>query len=173
VIKANVSITRKKPGMEEYSSDMYHAGLEIELPDTVYTNGNGDLRESLTRMFREVEATVDAQIASKSPMKVTSVTQEAPQEGHETQGSSPLPARAPAVTQGPSKKPREGDPNTVSFPPASQKQIGFLISLAKRNKGMDPAAITRLVKNRTGKAKVYDLDVNEASRLIDEMKKAG
>ena len=51
MIKATVSITKKKPGAEDYSSDMYHAGIEVELPDSVYTNGNGDLREAMSRLF--------------------------------------------------------------------------------------------------------------------------
>ena len=86
MIKATVSITKKKPGAEEYSSDMFHAGIEVELPDSVFTSGNGDLREAMSRLFREVRSEVDSQINGNG------TTHETPPRG--AQEACEVPAKA-------------------------------------------------------------------------------
>jgi len=103
MIKVSASVTKKRPSAEEYSSDMFHAGIEIELPESVYTNGNGDLRENLGRMLKEVEATVDHQIGARGAQnngKPSGGPEEARQSLGKAGGASESPEGAPKQLQG-------------------------------------------------------------------------
>lgn len=163
MLKATVSVTKKRPAIEDYSSDMFHASIEVELPETVFTNGNGDLRDNLAKMFTQVEAQVDAQITGKK----APVEDKPPVNKPATKAPVTKQAQKPQDNGG-----NRAGANSYTEPVASSKQIGFLVSLAKRNRGMGPADITRLVKDRFNKIKVYDLSTREASSLIDELKAA-
>ena len=129
MIKATVSVTKKRPAIEDYSSDMFHASIEIELPETVYTNGNGDLRENLAKMFSQVEAQVDQQISGKSK-PVAKAVESKPADSR----PKPQPVK-PQVNNGSSGGNGHAGSNSYTEPVASSKQVGFLISLAKQEPG--------------------------------------
>ena len=183
MITAKVSITKKRPAAQQYSSDSYTATLEIELPEAMYLDGNGDLRKSLAKLFKEVEGQVNEQIGNGAEKPLQKL-QELRSGDNGTEGSCPSPRRAPAERQAPSRSSggngrrpsgngrHAEDSNSYEPVPATQKQIGYLLSLCKREHGMAPSDIVAMVRRSTDKLKVWDLNRAEASRLIEDLKRS-
>ena len=113
MLKLNASYSKKVPAEGEYSSQSYHASIEVELPDGLSQEQlNGKIHET----FAMVKESVEAELGNKS----TAVTG----------GNTPVNSTA-SSGQGKSQG---------AEVPASQKQISYLLSLAGQ-RGITPQQI--------------------------------
>ena len=142
MLKTKVSVTKKRPGNEEYSSDSYSATIELELPETVFTNGNGELRKNLSRLFKQVEDQVDCQLSTEK------------------------------VDEGSEKKPQKKNTSkkTNGNSQATNKQIQFILGRLLRKNKMNMLQLKEHLDAVTGKEDVYQLTVKEASAVIESLK---
>ena len=144
MLKLNASYSKKVPADTEYSSQSYHASVEVELPD-------GLTPEQLNAKIRETFALVR-----------DSVEVELHSEPANTQNSNvpPLPLTPAQSQQNKStynKKP-------AADAPASPKQIKFLLDLARQN-GYSPEQL----KARFNVPALESLTKTQCSRAIDEL----
>ena len=106
MLKLNASYSKKVPADTEYSSQSYHASVEVELPDGLTTE---QLNARIHETFAMVRDSVEAELHGEVP-RVNVPTQQQPRQNTPAQG------HAGAV-------------------PASQKQISYLLSLARQHGG--------------------------------------
>ena len=141
MLKLNASYSKKVPAEGEYTSQSYHASIEVELPDGLNSDQlNGKIHET----FALVRNSVEAELHGATPAVPVIATPAAPQGGNTGNYSHS----------------RKGNNNDV---PASPKQIKFLLDLA-RNCGITPEQI----KARFGVAVLEALTRTQCSRAIDE-----
>ena len=135
MLKLNASYSKKVPAEGEYTSQSYHASIEVELPDGLSAEQlNGKIHET----FEMVRNSVEAELHGKSP------------------------AYAP-VNGVQNAQNRHGQPT----PPASPKQINYLLSLAGR-RGITPAQIAA----QHGVASVEQLTKSQCSEIINSWRAA-
>ena len=116
MLTLNASYSKKVPAGEEYSSQSYHASVEVELPDGL----SGDaLQTRIHETFDLVRNSVEAELHGK------------------TQGNS----GSNAAYHGPKSTP-QGDRahGRSNDGPASPKQLQYLLDLA-RQRGVTPQQI--------------------------------
>jgi len=143
MLKLNASYSKKVPAEGEYSSQSYHASIEVELPDGLSQEQlNGKIHET----FAMVRDSVEAELHGNVPANHSTP---------EPQGS-----RNPAPQGGRSA----GNNNDV---PASPKQISYLLSLASR-RGITPQQIAA----QNNVANVDMLTKRQCSALIEQWKAA-
>ena len=112
MLKLNASYSKKVPADGEYTSQSYHASIEVELPDGLNQN---QLQARIHETFEMVRNSVEAELHGNGNRQIReSMPQNVPQ--------------------------NVGNPPVQHDIPASPKQIKFLIDLA-RNKGVTPAQI--------------------------------
>ena len=114
MLKLNASYSKKVPADGEYTSQSYHASIEVELPDGLNQN---QLQARIHDTFALVKESVEAELHGNANSQVRE--------------SAPMPMPMPR---------NAGNPPAQHDIPASPKQIKFLIDLA-RNKGVTPAQI--------------------------------
>ena len=111
MLKLNASYSKKVPAEGEYTSQSYHASIEVELPDGLNSE---QLNSKIHETFALVRNSVEAELHGATPAVTVTTTQATPQSGN-----------------------YKGRSNDV---PASPKQIKFMLDLA-RNMGITPAQI--------------------------------
>ena len=85
MLKLNASYSKKVPADGEYTSQSYHASIEVELPDGLSSEQlNGKIHET----FALVKESVEAELSEKTPAKQSG---NIPQNGtnQPVQGSTP------------------------------------------------------------------------------------
>ena len=113
MLKLNAAYSKKVPAEGEYTSQSYHASIEVELPDGL---SQEQLNDKIHATFAMVRESVEAELGENNARK----------------GAEP-PAHEPA----PQGNRSAGANNAV---PASPKQISYLLSLASR-RGITPQQI--------------------------------
>ena len=141
MLKLNASYSKKVPAEGEYTSQSYHASIEVELPDGLNSE---QLNNKIHETFALVRNSVEAELHGATPAVTVTTTPAAPQGGNTGNYSHG----------------RKGNNNDA---PASPKQIKFLLDLA-RNCGITPEQI----KARFGVAVLEALTRTQCSRAIDE-----
>ena len=112
MLKLNASYSKKVPADGEYTSQSYHASIEVELPDGLNQN---QLQARIHETFEMVRNSVEAELHGNGNRQIReSMPQNVPQ--------------------------NVGNPPVQHDIPASPKQIKFMLDLA-RNKGITPAQI--------------------------------
>lgn len=111
MLKLNASYSKKVPAETEYSSQSYHASVEVELPDGLTPD---QLQERIHATFALVRESVETEIHGASQAVTQPVTQPVPQTPYSHAAKNEI--------------------------PASPKQIRYLLDLA-RNKGISAAQI--------------------------------
>ena len=141
MLKLNASYSKKVPADTEYSSQSYHASVEVELPDGLTPEQlNARIHETFAMVRDSVEAELHGEGGSAGQ------TTDAPQ----------LP-----IQSTPQNKPTYGKkPATDS--PASPKQIKFLLDLARQN-----GYTVDQLKSRFNVSALEDLSRTQCSRAID------
>ena len=135
MLKLNASYSKKVPAEGEYTSQSYHASIEVELPDGLSQEQlNGKIHET----FALVKESVEAELSEKTPAK---------------QGGN--------IPQNGTNQPVQGNP------PASPKQINYLLSLASR-RGITPAQIAA----QNNVANINQLSKKQCSALIEQWRNA-
>ena len=144
MLKLNASYSKKVPAEGEYSSQSYHASIEVELPDGLSQEQlNGKIHETFAMVRDSVEAELHGTV---------SVSQESaePQDYRNT---------APRQTN--------RTTNATNTAPASPKQISYLLSLASR-RGITPQQIAA----QNNVADVQQLTKKQCSALIEQWRVA-
>ncbi len=141
MLKLNASFSKKVPAETQFSSQSYHASIEIELPD-------GLTPEQLQARIHETFALVRGSVESEIGGAVHEAPAQQPPAGNNGNGYA------------------QANGNGRKAEPASAKQVKYLIDLAA-NKGLSLADMLR----RHGAATAYDLGREQCSKLIDEITK--
>ena len=144
MLKLNTSYAKKVPAEEEYSSQSYHASIEVELPDGL--SGEA-LQERIHATFNLVRNSVEAELHGKNL---------ALQPDNSRQNELPNHAQNNSVQRANSRD-----------IPASPKQISYLLDLA-RNRGITPQQIAA----QHGVADIQQLSKRQCSELINSWRAA-
>lgn len=151
MLKLNASYSKKVPAESEYSSQSYHASVEVELPDGLTPEQlNAKIHETFALVRDSVEKELHGNEARKPSaiIQTSSLQSQSGQHGTQAQNAS-----QPAY----SKKP-------ATDAPASPKQIKYLLDLA-RQFGVSPEQL----KNRYNVPVLESLTKAQCSRAIDEL----
>ena len=151
MLKLNASYSKKVPADTEYSSQSYHASVEVELPDGLTPD---QLNAKIHETFDLVRASVEAELhENASPNQPTLLPQE-------NVPNAPQGNFAPQQNKAAYVK-RNG---TTSDAPASPKQVKYLLDLA-RQYGVSPDQI----KAKFNVPALESLTKTQCSRAIDEL----
>ena len=143
MLKLNASYSKKVPAEGEYSSQSYHASIEVELPDGLTQD---QLQSRIHETFAMVRDSVESELHGGTAA-VASVQQE--------------PTRNPQGYQ-----PARGQAS-ASDAPASPKQISYLLSLASK-RGITPSQIAA----QQNVANIDQLSRRQCSALIEQWRAA-
>ena len=143
MLKLNASYSKKVPADTEYSSQSYHASVEVELPDGLTPEQlNARIHETFAMVRDSVEAELHGEGGNAGQMADAQLPiQSAPQ---------------------PSKTNFGKKPATDAL--ASPKQIKFLLDLARQN-----GYTVEQLKARFNVAQLEDLSRTQCSRAIDTL----
>ena len=145
MLKVCTSYSKKVPTDQQYSSQQFHASVEIELSDALSPE---QLQERIHQTFAVVKNTVESEINGNG-------------NGH---GDS---APAPASRLGGFHVPA-GD-KTNGNGKASNAQIKYLTSLATEQ-GVRLSSLNAYCKDNYKVETIYDLTKKQASELVDSLK---
>ena len=143
MLKLNASYSKKVPAGEEYSSQSFHASVEVELPDGL--SGEA-LQARIHETFDLVRNSVEAELHGNVPRN---------HEGY------PVAEERKTVPQGNRAAGRQNDV------PASSKQLSYLLDLA-RQRGVTPQQIAA----QHGVPDVRQLSKRQCSELINSWRAA-
>ena len=150
MLKLNASYSKKVPADAEYSSQSFHASVEVELPDGLTQEQlNAKIHETFDLVRASVEAELNGNSAHQQPALLPQENASNPQQV----------ASAPQSKNGYSKK-----NGTTSDAPASPKQVKYLLDLA-RQYGVSPDQI----KSKFNVPALESLTKTQCSRAIDEL----
>ncbi len=153
MLKLNASYSKKVPADTEYSSQSFHASVEVELPDGLTQEQlNAKIHETFDLVRASVEAELNGNSAPQQPALL-------PQENAANAPQMNPPAQSQQNKNGYGKK-----NGTTSDAPASPKQIKFLLDLA-RQFGINPEQI----KAKYNVTSLEDMTKVQCSRAIDEL----
>ena len=144
MLKLNASYSKKVPADGEYTSQSYHASVEVELPDGLTQE---QLQSRIHETFEMVRNSVDAELHGNT------INQ---QEGNGTANTINNGQQGYGAAAAKSRE-----------TPASPKQIRFLLDLAK-GRGVTPAQIAA----QHGVAAVEQLSKRQCSDLINSWRVA-
>ena len=149
MLKLNASYSKKVPADTEYSSQSFHASVEVELPDGLTQD---QLNAKIHETFDLVRESVEAELHGNSVQHQPALLQQ-----ESTSNSQQM---APAQLQ----QNKNGYRKPTSDAPASPKQIKFLLDLA-RQFGINPEQI----KAKFNVPALESLTKTQCSRAIDEL----
>ena len=144
MLKLNASYSKKVPADTEYSSQSYHASIEVELPDGLTPEQlNSKIHETFALVRDSVESELHGESANAGQM-----------------------ADTPQLPIQPAQQPNKSaySKKAATDTPASPKQIKFLLDLARQN-GYSPEQI----KNKYNVPALESLTKMQCSRAIDEL----
>ena len=148
MLKLNASYSKKVPAEGEYSSQSYHASIEVELPDGL---SQEQLNDKIHETFAMVRDSVEAELHGNKPAEHEGSAprnqQNQPRQGY----------RAGVSNYGKNKGQNQDDTA------ASPKQIKYLLDLARAN-GVTPQQILTRFKVNS----LEELTRNQCSLAIDE-----
>ena len=143
MLKLNASYSKKVPAGEEYSSQSYHASVEVELPDGL--SGEA-LQARIHETFDLVRNSVEAELHGNSPRNYGTYL-------------------ASNRSKNASQRSRSGARQNEA--PASPKQLSYLLDLA-RQRGITPQQIAA----RFQVPDIQHLTRQQCSDQIDEWRAA-
>ena len=147
MLKLNASYSKKVPADTEYSSQSFHASVEVELPDGLTQDQlNSKIHETIDLVRASVEAELNGNSAPNQPALLP--TENVP--------------NAPQMN--PAQQAKNGYRKPTPDAPASPKQIKFLLDLA-RQYGVSPDQI----KAKFNVPALESLTKTQCSRAIDEL----
>ena len=142
MLKLNASYSKKVPADTEYSSQSYHASVEVELPDGLTPEQlNARIHETFAMVRDSVEAELHGEGGNAGQMA------DVPQ--------LPIQSAPQQIKPAYGKKP-------TTDSPASPKQIKFLLDLARQN-----GYTVEQLKARFNVSALEDLSRTQCSRAID------
>ena len=150
MLKLNASYSKKVPADTEYSSQSFHASVEVELPDGLTQDQlNSKIHETFDLVRASVEAELNGNSAPNQPALLP--TENVP--------------NAPQMNPAQQNKNGYGKKNgTTSDAPASPKQVKYLLDLA-RQFGINPEQI----KAKFNVPALESMTKLQCSKAIDEL----
>ena len=149
MLKLNASYSKKVPADTEYSSQSYHASVEVELPDGLTPEQlNARIHETFAMVRDSVEAELHGNTVPQSSVAIQTPPPQSQPGQHEAPAQN---ATKPAY----SKKP-------ATDSPASPKQIKFLLDLARQS-----GYTVDQLKSRFNVSALEDLSRTQCGRAID------
>ena len=148
MLKLNASYSKKVPAEGEYSSQSYHASIEVELPDGLTQD---QLNDKIHETFAMVRDSVEAELHENKPAE-HEVSAPRNQQNQSRQGY-----RSGASNYGKNKGQSQEDAA------ASPKQIKYLLDLARTHNVTPQQILTRFKVNA-----FEELTRNQCSLAIDE-----
>ena len=153
MLKLNASYSKKVPADTEYSSQSFHASVEIELPDGLTPD---QLNAKIHETFALVRDSVESELHGNAVQQ--------PAQTPQTPNTQSQPGLYDTPQQNTSK-PAYGKKNgTTSDAPASPKQVKYLLDLA-RQFGINPEQI----KAKFNVPSLESMTKTQCSRAIDEL----
>jgi len=152
-----VTHSKKVRGAEEYSSKLFSAMIEVEIPEEAGRDAKA-VQAWLRELYGQAKASVEEQIKSE-PRRTNG------NGGHSASGIFNRPGNG-------DRPPHRGNGAGNGCRTASPKQISFLVSLGARNR-LTFADLQRMAEERFRVADLYQLTKGDASPLIDELKGEG
>ena len=141
MIKLVTSFSKKRPiPGEEYSSQSFHAGIELELSDSLKPE---EIQAQIHDVSELLKASVDAELNG---------------------GKKPTAETPPAVAQATRAAPAGNGPALK----ITNKQAKFITDLASQQ-GFKLSELNAHIKKLYGATSVYDLSRKEASALLDSL----
>ena len=153
MLKLNASYSKKIPADSQYSSQSYHASVEVELPD-------GLSPEQLDAKIRETFALVRDSVENELHGNAVPPPAQTPQ----TPNTQSQPGLYDIPPQNASKPAYNKKNGTTSDAPASPKQVKYLLDLA-RQYGVSPDQI----KAKFNVPALESLTKTQCSRAINEL----
>ena len=150
MLKLNASYSKKVPADTEYSSQSYHASVEVELPDGLTQD---QLNAKIHETFALVRDSVESELHGNTVQQSAPVSQTM---NVQPQGSYDATPQNAAKT-GYGKK-----NGTTSDALASSKQIKFLLDLARQN-----GYTVEQLKAKFNVSVLEELSRTQCSRAID------
>ena len=147
MLKLNASYSKKVPAGTEYSSQSFHASVEVELPDGLTQD---QLNAKIHETFDLVRASVEAELHGNT------IQQSAQMPNAQTQGAYDV-APQNGLKNGYGKK-----NGATSDTLASPKQIKFLLDLARQN-----GYTVEQLKAKFNVSDLEELSRTQCSRAID------
>ena len=149
MLKLNASYSKKVPADTEFSSQSFHASVEVELPDGLTQEQlNAKIHETFDLVRNSVETELHGNTAPQQPVLL-------PAEGA---------SNAPQGTSAQYQKNYGKRNGTTSDALASPKQVKYLLDLAKQY-GVSPDQI----KVKFNVPSLESLTKTQCSRAIDEL----
>ena len=153
MLKLNASYSKKIPADSQYSSQSFHASVEVELPDGLTQEQlNAKIHETFDLVRESVEAELHENASPNQPTLL-------PQENAANTPQMNPPAQPQQNKNGYGKK-----NGTTSDAPASPKQVKYLLDLA-RQYNVSPEQI----KAKFNVPSLESLSKTQCSRAIDEL----
>ena len=153
MLKLNASYSKKVPADTEYSSQSFHASVEIELPDGLTPD---QLNAKIHETFALVRDSVESELHGNMVQQ--------PEQNHQTPPPQSQPGLYDNAPQNASKTAYSKKNGTASDAPASPKQVKYLLDLA-RQYGVSPDQI----KAKFNVPALESLTKTQCSRAIDEL----
>ena len=150
MLKLNASYSKKVPADTEYSSQSFHASVEVELPDGLTQD---QLNAKIHETFALVRDSVESELHGNAVQQPTQTSNTQSQPG--LYDNPPQKATKPAYGK------KNG---TTSDAPASPKQVKYLLDLA-RQFGINPEQI----KAKFNVPSLESMTKTQCSRAIDEL----
>jgi len=149
MLKLNASYSKKVPADTEYSSQSYHASVEVELPDGLTPE---QLNARIHETFAMVRDSVEAELHGNTVPLPSAASQIPSPQSQPDQHETPAQNAA---------KPAYGRKSATDTA-ASPKQIKFLLDLARQN-----GYTVEQLKARFNVSQLEDLSRTACSRAID------
>ncbi|MBK8205289.1 MAG: hypothetical protein IPK87_00720 [Planctomycetes bacterium] len=149
MIKIVASYGLKVPAEQEYSSQSFHATAEIELADSL-VNKPDALKAALHSLWGDLKAAVAEEIGRNRLPARNGGNGEVRRNGGNGQHREPVNRIA------------------ANGATASKKQIGFLLSLARRKRNFSAEQYRNWLRSERGLS-LDDLSKQQAGQLIDEL----
>ena len=172
MLKLTSSFSKKVPVVgSEYSSQSYHATVEVELPSGLTTE---QIQARIHETFELVRSSVEAELngSAKSAMasQVSQPTQQvmASEQSESVPGRQVLHPAIPPLASAPAQPAQPTQPRQASANAASFKQLSFLRELAMR-KGVAKDELLDEVRNLYGATALENLTRQQASKLIERL----
>lgn len=168
MIKLHASYGLKVPGPEEFSSESFHATTEIELADNL-VNKPDALKAALHSLWDDLKQAVAQEIRRNGGNHA------AGSDGNQTGIRFDAPVDRLAFNAGNGRAsgngrphPRTGGNGNGNGAAASKRQVGFLLSLARRKRNFS-AEQTREWLRTERQLNLNALSKSQAAALIDEL----
>ena len=153
MLKLNASYSKKVPADTEYSSQSYHASVEVELPDGLTPD---QLNAKIHETFALVRDSVESELHGNTVQQLAQNLQ--------TSNTQAQPGLYDAPPQSASKPAYSKKNGTTSDAPASPKQVKYLLDLA-RQFGINPDQI----KAKFNVPSLESMTKVQCSKAIDEL----